>query len=70
MKNIAFGEIGTARTTFPGYEGAGSLKNLGKGIFQEQKSDILAEHQLFSTDFEIKSLIESLKKDKEDEPNE
>ena len=70
QKTEAFGgEIpgSTARTTFPGYEGADSLKNLGRGIYQEQKSDILAEHQLFSTDFEIKALIESLKKVNEDE---
>ena len=70
QKTEAFGgEIpgSTTRTTFPGYEGAGSLKNLGKGIYQEQKSDILAENQLFSTDFEIKALIESLKKVNKDE---
>tara|TARA_R110000823_G_scaffold200075_1_gene331081 strand:+ start:970 stop:2865 length:1896 start_codon:yes stop_codon:yes gene_type:complete len=67
MKNMAFGEIGTARKTFPGYVGDGGLKNLGKGIFQESKSDILEERKLFTTDFEIKSLIESLKKVNQDE---
>ena len=37
QKTQAFGgEIkgSTARTTFPGYEGSDSLKNLGKGIYE------------------------------------
>ena len=67
MINTAFGEIGTSRKTFPGYVGDSGLKNLGKGLYQEGKADILEEHKLFNTDFEVKNLIESLKKVKTDE---
>lgn len=67
MNNIASGEIGTLRKTFPGKVGFGGLDSLARGMMQEQKSDILEEQKLFNTDFEIKSLIESLKKVDEDE---
>ena len=67
MKNQATGEIGTLRKTFPGKVGFGGLDSLARGVVEEQKSDILEEYKLFNTDFEIKSLIESLKKVDEDE---
>jgi len=67
MSNIATGEIGTLRKTFPGKIGFGGLDSLSRGMMEEQKSDILEEQKLFSTDFEIKSLIESLKKADQDE---
>jgi len=67
MKNMATGEIGTLRKTFPGKVGFGGLDSLSKGMMEEQKSDVLEEKKLFSTDFEIKSLIESLKKADRDE---
>ena len=62
MANIASGEIGTLRKTFPGKVGFGGLDSVARGVVQEQKTDILEERKLFTTDFEIKSLIESLKK--------
>ena len=67
MNNIASGEIGTLRKTFPGKVGFGGLDSLSRGMMENQKSDILEEQKLFNTDFEIKSLIESLKKVDEDE---
>jgi hypothetical protein len=67
MINTGIGEIGTLRKTFPGKVGSGGLDSLARGMMQEQKSDILEEHKLFKTDFEIKSLIESLKKVDKDE---
>ena len=67
MNNQASGELGTLRKTFPGKVGFGGLDSLARGVVEEQKSDILEEHKLFSTDFEIKSLIESLKKVDKDE---
>ena len=68
MTTAAFsGELGTLRKTFPGKVGFGGLDSLARGVVEEQKSDILEEHRLFNTDFEIKSLIESLSKVDKDE---
>jgi hypothetical protein len=67
MNNIATGEIGTLRTTFPGKVGFGGLDSLSKGLMEDENHNSLEEHKLFTTDFEIKSLIESLNKDKQDE---
>lgn len=67
MKNIATGEIGTLRKTFPGKIGFGGLDSLSRGMMENNKSDVLEEQKLFNTDFEIKSLIESLKKADQDE---
>jgi len=68
MTNTALsGELGTLRKTFPGKVGFGGLDSLARGVVEEGKSDILEEEKLFSTDFEIKSLIESLRKVDEDE---
>ena len=63
MINQANGEIGTLRKAFPGKIGFGGLDSLARGITEAKNSDILEEDKLFTTDFEIKSLIESLKKD-------
>jgi hypothetical protein len=70
MKNQASGEIGTLRKTFPGKIGFGGLDSLARGVTEAKNSDILEEDKLFNTDFEIKTLIESLNKDKEDATNE
>jgi hypothetical protein len=67
MNNIATGEIGTLRKTFPGKVGFGGLDSLARGITEQQDHDVLEERKLFNTDFEIKSLIESLKKADKDE---
>ena len=68
MTNAALGgEMGTYRKTFPGKSGYGGLDSLARGVMEEQKSDILEEHKLFNTGFEVKSLIESLKKADQDE---
>jgi hypothetical protein len=67
MSNMATGEIGTLRKTFPGKVGFGGLDSLSRGMMEGQKSDVLEEQKLFNTDFEIKSLIESLKKADQDE---
>ena len=67
MNTAASGEIGTLRKTFPGKVGFGGLDSLARGVVEEQKSDILEERKLFNTDFEVKSLIESLKKADQDE---
>ena len=67
MSNIATGEIGTLRKTFPGKIGFGGLDSLSRGMMENNKSDVLEEQKLFNTDFEIKSLIESLKKADQDE---
>jgi hypothetical protein len=67
MNNVATGEIGTLRKTFPGKVGFGGLDSLARGITEAQDHDILEERKLFNTDFEIKSLIESLKKADKDE---
>ena len=64
MSNQASGEIGTLRKTFPGKVGFGGLDSLARGITEQKNSDILEEHKLFNTDFEIKSLLESLNKGK------
>ena len=70
MINQANGEIGTLRKTFPGKIGFGGLDSLARGVTETKNPDILEEDKLFTTDFEIKSLLESLKKDKENENNE
>tara|TARA_R110002074_G_scaffold857_2_gene4975 strand:- start:2253 stop:4154 length:1902 start_codon:yes stop_codon:yes gene_type:complete len=71
MKNQASGEIGTKRKTFPGKVGFGGLdsmvrnddmRSLSRGVTEAKNSDTLEEQKLFTTDSEIKSLIESLKK--------
>ena len=67
MSNIATGEIGTLRKTFPGKVGFGGLDSLSRGLMENNKPDVLEEQKLFNTDFEIKSLIESLKKADQDE---
>ena len=67
MKNQASGEIGTLRKTFPGKVGFGGLDSLARGVTEVKNSDTLEEDKLFNTDFEIKSLIESLSKDKDNE---
>ena len=67
MINTGTGEVGTLRKTFPGKIGFGGLDSLVRGVVAEQKSDILEERKLFTTDFEIKALLESLKKDKTNE---
>ena len=67
MNTAASGEIGTLRKTFPGKIGFGGLDSLARGVVEEQKSDILEERKLFNTDFEVKSLIESLTKADQDE---
>jgi hypothetical protein len=64
MNNTASGEIGTLRKTFPGKVGFGGLDSLARGITEAKNSDILEEDKLFNTDFEIKSLLESLTKGK------
>ncbi len=64
MKNTASGEIGTLRKTFPGKIGFGGLDSLARGVTEVKNSDILEEDKLFNTDFEIKSLLESLNKGK------
>jgi len=67
MNSIASTELGTLRKTFPGKVGFGGLDSLARGMMEEQKSDILEENKLFTTDFEIRTLIKSLQKGKEDE---
>jgi len=67
MNNMATGELGTLRKTFPGKVGFGGLDSLSRGMMENQKSDVLEEQKLFSTDFEVKTLIESLKKADQDE---
>ena len=64
MNNTASGEIGTLRKTFPGKVGFGGLDSLARGVTEAKNSDILEEDKLFNTDFEIKSLLESLNKGK------
>ncbi len=64
MNNTASGEIGTSRKTFPGKIGFGGLDSLARGVTEAKNSDILEEDKLFNTDFEIKSLLESLNKEK------
>ena len=69
MINQATPETGTSRKTWPGKVGFGGLDSLTRGITESKNADHLEESKLFNTDFEIKSLIESLKKDKENEDN-
>jgi hypothetical protein len=59
MKNIASGEIGTARKTFPGKVGFGGLDSLVRGVTE---SNDLEESKLFKSEAEIKTLLESLTK--------
>jgi hypothetical protein len=67
MINQANGEIGTLRKIFPGKVGFGGLDSLARGVTEAKNNDTLEEDKLFNTDFEIKSLIESLKKVDNDE---
>ena len=62
MNNTASGEIGTARKTFPGKLGFGGLDSLSRGVTE---SVDFGEKELFKSEAEIKTLLESLKK-KED----
>ena len=67
MINQAAGEIGTSRKIWPGKVGFGGLDSLTRGVTEAINSDILEEDKLFTTDFEIKSLIESLRKENKHE---
>ena len=58
------------RAIFPGKKGYGGLDSLAKGMFESQEpnySDTFseAEHSLHETNYEIKRLLESLRKSKE-----
>ena len=59
MNNTASGEIGTDRKTFPGKMGFGGLDSLVRGVTE---SNNLEESQLFKSEAEIKTLLESLNK--------
>jgi len=59
MNNTASGEIGTARKTFPGKVGFGGLDSLARGVTE---SNDFEESQLFKSEAEIKTLLESLTK--------
>jgi len=59
MNNTASGEIGTLRKTFPGKVGFGGLDSLTRGVTE---SVDLEESQLFKSESEIKTLLESLTK--------
>jgi len=68
LKNQATGEYGnTARSTLPGYIGAGGLMSLAKGITENTSYNDLEEKKLFSTSQHVDMLIESLLKTKEPE---
>ena len=62
MINTGLGEIGTARTTWPGKVGFGGMDSLARGVTEGVDSE---ENELFRTESAIKSLLESLNK-KED----
>ena len=62
MINTGNGEVGTARKTWPGKVGFGGLDSLVRGVTEGVDNDALEEDKLFNTDFEVKALIESLKK--------
>ena len=62
MNNLATGEIGTARKTWPGKVGFGGLDSLARGVTE---SNDFEEAKLFKAKGEIKTLLESLKKKKE-----
>jgi hypothetical protein len=65
MNNTASGEIGTARKTFPGKVGFGGLDSLVRGVTESADFE---ETQLFKSEAEIKTLLESLnKKERSDE---
>jgi hypothetical protein len=58
------------RAIFPGKKGYGGLDSLGKGMLERKESNYTdtfseAEHSLHETNYEIKRLLESLKKSKE-----
>jgi hypothetical protein len=59
MVNSGLGETGTARTTFPGKVGFGGLDSLARGVTE---STDFEESQLFKSEAEIKTLLESLTK--------
>jgi hypothetical protein len=63
MVNTGLGETGTARTTFPGKVGFGGLDSLTRGVTESVDFE---ERELFKSESEIKSLLESLNR-KEDQ---
>jgi hypothetical protein len=63
MVNTGLGETGTARTTFPGKVGFGGLDSLTRGVTESADFE---ERELFKSESEIKSLLESLNR-KEDQ---
>ena len=68
-RNIARGEIATARKTFPGKVGFGGMDSIARGIVEtEESTDVLDERKLFTTSAEVQTLIEGLfNKDKDHE---
>ena len=60
-KNVAVGEIGTARKTLPGKMGESGLDSLTKGMFEEVKqNENLEEQKLFTISNDVKTLLQSL----------
>ena len=68
-RNIATGEVGTKRTTFPGKSGFGGLDSIARGMVEtKESSDVLDEKKLFKTNAEVQTLLEGLfNKDKKHE---
>jgi len=66
MVNSGLGETGTARTTFPGKVGFGGLDSLARGVTE---STDFEESQLFKSEAEIKTLLESLTKKGDQDEN-
>jgi hypothetical protein len=68
-RNIARGEIATARKTFPGKVGFGGMDSIARGIVEsEEPGDLLDERKLFTTSAEMQTLLEGLfNKDKDHE---
>ena len=61
--NAAGPEVGTTRTTYPGYAGPGSLKSLAQGFMENKDNgDLLEEQQLFTVSAEVTQLLEGLNK--------
>ena len=62
-KSAAGPEVGTTRTTYPGYAGPGSLKSLAQGFMENKHNgDLLEEQQLFTVSAEVTQLLEGLNK--------
>jgi hypothetical protein len=60
-RNLATGEIGTSRTTFPGKTGFGGMDSIAKGMVESREpADLLDEQKLFNTSAEVQDLIEGL----------